>query len=446
MVRKRRHNEPSRKGEMPKQDPLGQLEQLIASLGTEGHYPPSEVVMSVLGKLTPDSPRVGSANGVYVQLMGEEPVIDGTSDYWTRQLGYRNERILELLNWVARTVGSAHMSEQSHVLADMLADFLCVLVPRGVCTLPLCGTTGTDAVESALRLAIGFVEERDGTAGKPPGEIVVLRGGFHGHSIGLDPLYVKEGGNILGHPVLRLKPGIEGAQNLPRCMEELNEVFKVSKPAIFLLETVQMSHGARVLDDDYLRRVSELCQQHGTVLIDDEVATGFGRTGKMFGFEWSGIRPGLTVVGKGITGGERALSAVLVGEEVAAALSCGKFRHGNTYSWQPGPCAAALSAIAVLMSGGYVEQAHVVGEGLRTALDSALSSFGMKIYGRGQVTGVQLPRKWRASTVVGQALKKGVRIGRGPGNTLVIAPPLTLSEDQAQVIADAVTRSIINSS
>jgi hypothetical protein len=238
------------------------------------------------------------------------------------------------------------------------------------------------------------------------------------------------------------------------CADDLETVIAREGPgtiAAFIAEPILgASAAAAVPPDDYARRVRETCRRHGIVYIDDEVMTGFGRTGRWFGIEWSGVRPDLVTCGKGMAGGYMPVGAVLASEAIADTVEgAGGFVHGFTFSHHPVTAAACLATLDILERERLVERAALMGERALARLQElrARPHVG-DVGGRGLLLAVELvadtstrrpfPRaERRAEALAARAFAEGLIVyptagcATGTeGDAVMLAPPLVVSEDE----------------
>jgi adenosylmethionine-8-amino-7-oxononanoate aminotransferase len=221
--------------------------------------------------------------------------------------------------------------------------------------------------------------------------------------------------------------------------------------AAFIAEPILgASAGAAVPPGDYTRRVRETCRRHGIVYIDDEVMTGFGRTGRWFGIEWSGAAPDLVTCGKGMSGGYMPAGAVLATDAIVETVErAGGFVHGFTFSHHPVTAAACLATLDILEREGLVERAATMGERALARLQDlrARPQVG-DVRGRGLLLAVELvagrgtrrpfPRsEKRAETVAACAFAQGLIVYASAGcatgtegDVVMLAPPLVVTDDE----------------
>jgi adenosylmethionine-8-amino-7-oxononanoate aminotransferase len=249
-------------------------------------------------------------------------------------------------------------------------------------------------------------------------------------------------------------------------VDELEAVIQREQPetiAAFIAEPILgASAGAAVPPEDYNRRAREICTKHGILYIDDEVMTGFGRTGKWFAIEWSGVQPDIVTCGKGMTGGYMPVGAVLASERIVATLAKGSgFTHGFTFSHNPVTAAAALKTLEILEEENLVERSRVMGEKLLALLEPLKQHPHIgDVRGRGLMTAVEIladkPAKKpfarserKAEAVAARAFEAGLVSYPGGGcadgvngDSIMIAPPFVVTEAELRELAAILDRSL----
>jgi adenosylmethionine-8-amino-7-oxononanoate aminotransferase len=328
-------------------------------------------------------------------------------------------------------------------------------VPPGL-TRVFFSDAGATAVEIALKMAFQHHQLRGDVERT---EFVALRGGYHGDTIGA----VSLGGIDLFHrlfapllfpvrrapqpycyrcPLGKAWPGCEMA-----CADEVERVFaaRPGKIAALVLEPVmQGADGMIAQPPGYVRRMREICDRHGALLVCDEVATGFGRTGTMFAVEQEGVVPDILTVAKGITGGYLPLAATVTTERVFESFlgsheSQRTFFHGHTYAGNPLACAAATASIRLLRQRKVIEGLPAKVEALRRALEPARAMEHVgDVRQRGLMVGIELVRDRATREEYAYALRAGHEVcmearRRGAvlrplGNVVVLMPPLAMDE------------------
>ncbi len=272
--------------------------------------------------------------------------IDGVSSLWCNVHGHRHPGIDEALRAQLDRVAHSTMLGLTHPGAAELAGRLVEIAPPGLQRV-FYSESGSTAVEIALKMAFQYWHQREGELCRRT-RFVTLEGAYHGDTLGS----VAVGGIDLFHgaygPLLfktyRVEPGDS------RKLERVLELHAREIAAVIVEPLVQGAAGIRVQPPGFLRRARELADEHGVLLIADEVATGFGRTGTMFACEQERVAPDLLCLGKGLTGGYLPLAATLATERIyegfLGAPEAGRtFFHGHTYTGNPLACAAALASL-----------------------------------------------------------------------------------------------------
>jgi ornithine--oxo-acid transaminase len=311
---------------------------------------------------------------------------------------------------------------------DQLAPFyeeLCALTGSHK-VLPM--NSGAEAVESAIKVARKWGYE---VKGVPDGqaEIIVAADNFHGRTVAIvgfstDP--TSRGGFGPFAPGFRVVPYGDAAA--------LEAAIGPNTVAV-LLEPIQGEAGVIIPPAGYLKRARELCTERNAILILDEIQTGLGRTGKLLAEEHEGVEADLTLIGKALSGGFYPVSAVLSNSEVMGVLHPGE--HGSTFGGNPLACAVARAALRVLVEEGMVENAARVGARLQASLASIRADSIREVRGRGLMIAVELHPEAGGARRICEALQaRGLLAKETHEHTIRIAPPLILTNDQADWIAD----------
>lgn len=292
------------------------------------------------------------------------------------------------------------------------------------------GCSGSDAVDTALKL-VRHVHDRGGDGER---QMVITRGrGYHGTNFGGTSVQGIEG-NRIGWGAL-----LEGVHQVPGDdIEAVSVLFAThgERIAAVLAEPVQGAGGVHPPSDGYLQGLRRLCDEHGALLVLDEVITGFGRTGSWFAAQTYDVVPDVMTFAKGVTSGYQPLSGVVVSAAVADRLADpdAMLRTGYTYSGHPAACAAAVANIAVLADERLVERASAIGDRLGPALGALVADGAVVAHrGVGAIWAVDL--EGEALPVRDRMLDAGV-VTRPIGNTLAVCPPLTISDEEIDHLVD----------
>jgi adenosylmethionine-8-amino-7-oxononanoate aminotransferase len=378
-----------------------------------------------------DAPVIERADGVHLFDVDGRRYIDGVSSLWCNVHGHRHPAIdiavKDQLDHVAHTT----MLGLSHPTAIELARRLVEIAPDGL-TRVFYSESGSTATEIALKMAFQFWQQKGGEHARRQ-RFVCLRMSYHGDTLGA----VSVGGIDLFHsmyrPLLfdavRAEPG--DAADMERVLAE-NEG---EIAAVIVEPLVQGAAGMLVQPEGYLRAVRELCDRHGVLLICDEVATGFGRTGRMFACEHEGVTPDLLCLGKGLTGGYTPLAATLITERVYEGF-LGEFEefrtffHGHTYTGNPLGCAAALANLRLFDQERTLEALEPKIDLLARLLEPVAALPAVAEVRRcGFMVGIELggfPLEARMGHQVTVEARRRGAIIRPLGDVVVLMPPLAI--------------------
>jgi len=360
--------------------------------------------------------------------------IDGVSSLWCNVHGHRQPRIDAAIRDQLDRVAHSTMLGLSHPPAIELARRLVEIAPPGL-TRVFYSDSGSTATEIALKMAFQYWRQQ---GDERRTRFISLREAYHGDTIGS----VSVGGIDLFHATYRpLLFDTLSAE--PGDIADLRRLFEAHPgeiAAVIVEPLVQGAAGMIVHPRGYLRAVRELCDEHDTLLICDEVAVGFGRTGRMWACEHEDVAPDLMCVAKGLTGGYLPLAATLATERIydgflGAHTDYRTFFHGHTYTGNPLACAAALATLDVFEEDRTLEQLQPKIDLLAQLLEPIAGRPDVaEIRRRGFMTGIELdadrypPELKIGHRVTLEARKRGA-IVRPLGNVVVLMPPLAISED-----------------
>jgi adenosylmethionine-8-amino-7-oxononanoate aminotransferase len=377
--------------------------------------------------------------------------IDGVSSLWCNVHGHRHPRIDAAVTAQLGKVAHSTMLGLSHEPAIELARRLVEIAPPGL-TRIFYSDSGSTATEIALKMAYQYWRQR----GQDRRRFVSLRMAYHGDTIGS----VSVGGIDLFHSLyepllfdsLRAEPGDIAD------MERLLAEHRGEVAAVIMEPLVQGAAGMLTHPPSYLRAVRDLCNRHGVLLILDEVATGFGRTGRMFACEHEGVAPDLMCLAKGITGGYLPLAATLTTERLYEGFlgeheEFRTFFHGHTYTGNPLACAAGIASLDVFREERTLERLQAKVALLGEALEPIAAHPAVGEVRRcGFMVGIELeehPLPVRIGHRVTLEARRRGAIIRPLGDVVVLMPPLSItSEDLGRLVGitaeaiDAVTSSL----
>jgi adenosylmethionine---8-amino-7-oxononanoate aminotransferase len=359
--------------------------------------------------------------------------IDGVSSLWCNVHGHGHPRIDAALREQLDRVAHSTMLGLSHRPGIELAQRLVELAPPGL-TRVFYSDSGSTATEIALKMAFQYWQQR-GEARRT--KFVSLRMAYHGDTIGS----VSVGGIDLFHSLYRplLFDSLHAEPGHAADMERLLAEHEGEVAAVIMEPLVQGAAGMLVHPEGYLRDVRELCDRHGVLLILDEVATGFGRTGRMFACEHEDVAPDLLCLAKGITGGYMPLAATLASERIYKGF-LGRFEefrtffHGHTYTGNPLACAAALATLDVFAEERTLEHLERKIELLAELLEPIAAHPEVNaVRRRGFMTGIELAERPLPARIGHQVTLEARRRGaviRPLGDVVVLMPPLAISDGE----------------
>jgi adenosylmethionine---8-amino-7-oxononanoate aminotransferase len=358
--------------------------------------------------------------------------IDGVSSLWCNVHGHGHPRIDAAVRDQLDRVSHSTMLGLTHRPGIELARRLVELAPLGL-TRVFYSDSGSTATEIALKMAFQYWRQK----GEPRTKFVSLRMAYHGDTIGS----VSVGGIDLFHSTYRplLFDTLQAEPGDASSMNRLLSHYSGEVAAVIMEPLVQGAAGMLVHPEGYLRAVRELCDRHGVLLILDEVATGFGRTGRMFACEHEAVAPDLLCVAKGITGGYLPLAATLATEEIYRGF-LGRFEelrtffHGHTYTGNPLACAAALASLDVFEEERTLDRLELKIDLLEQLLEPIAAHPAVReVRRRGFMTGIELAEQPLAARMGHQITLEARRRGaviRPLGDVIVLMPPLSISEGE----------------
>jgi adenosylmethionine-8-amino-7-oxononanoate aminotransferase len=372
--------------------------------------------------------------------------IDGVSSLWCNVHGHRHHYIDCAVRAQLDRVSHTTMLGLSHPPAIELAERLVEIAPPGL-TRVFYSDSGSTAAEIALKMAFQYWQQGGEDARRT--RFVSLRDSYHGDTVGS----VSVGGIDLFHSIYRplLFDSIKAEPGDAGDMERLLARHGDEVAAVVMEPLVQGAAGMIVHPEGYLRDVRELCDRHGTLLIVDEVATGFGRTGRMFACEHEGVAPDFLCLAKGLTGGYLPLAATLTSERVYEGF-LGEFEefrtffHGHTYTGNPLACAAALATLDLFEQERTLERLQPKIDLLGELLEPIAAHPAVaEVRRRGFMTGIELadyPVEQRMGhRVIMEARSRGAII-RPLGDVVVLMPPLAISEDDLRRLVSITAEAI----
>jgi len=293
--------------------------------------------------------------------------------------------------------------------------------------------TGAEGVETAIKAARRWGYRSKGVE-RDKAEIVVCEGNFHGRTATIvgfssDELYYGGFG-----------PFGPGFRKIPYSDIQALEAAITPNTVGFLVEPIQGEAGIHVPDDGYLKQARRLCDEHNVLLMLDEIQTGLGRTGRLFCYEYEGIRPDVLIVGKALGGGCFPVSGILSSKQVMdAAFKPGN--HGSTFGGNPIACTVAQVAVQVILDEGLVENSYRMGEYFRAKLVESQSPHVAEIRGKGLLIGVEIRQEsGPARPFCEKLMELGLLCKETHVSVIRFAPPLTITRDELDWALERIAR------
>lgn len=390
---------------------------------------------------------VESASGVRIRLCDGRELIDGMASWWSVIHGYNHPVLIAALKEQAEKLSHVMFGGFTHQPAVNLARTLVGITPDPL-DLVFFADSGSVAVEVAMKMAMQYFH---GAGKAEKKRFLTIRSGYHGdvfHCMSVcDPV---TGMHQIFNGVL---PEYHFADR-PECcfhdewdkddicsFEKLIDEHHASLCAVILEPIVQGAGGMRFYHPQYLKNVRKLCDHYDVLLIADEIATGFGRSGKLFACEHAGIAPDLLCVGKALTGGYLSLAAVLATREIGEIISKaepGVFMHGPTFMANPLACAVANASVTLLIESNWQERISQLEQGLRVGLAPCKVLKGVAdVRVLAGIGVVEMTAPVNMKHIQPAFVDKGVWV-RPFGHLVYVMPPYCMGMDDLAVLTGAI--------
>ncbi len=341
--------------------------------------------------------------------------LDMLSAYSALNQGHRHPRIVKALKDQADAVTVTSRAFNNDRLGDFYREVASVTGKEKV----LPANTGVEAVETAIK-AVRRWAYRVKRIPPDRAEIIACEGNFHGRTLAVvsfssEPAYRADFG-----------PFTPGFRVIPYGDLAALEAAITPNTAAFLVEPIQGEAGVRIPPSGYLAGAAELCRQHKVLLVADEIQTGLGRTGKMFGCDWEGVAPDVYVLGKALGGGVYPVSAMAANEEIMGVFEPGS--HGSTFGGNPLAAAVGIASLRVTIEEDLVGRSYRLGRRLLEGLRRLSIPRLRELRGRGLFVGIELDVN--ARPYCERLMTRGILAKETHSNVIRLAPPLVITEDE----------------
>lgn len=394
---------------------------------------------------------VERTEGVHLVLADGRTLVDGMSSWWAAIHGYNHPRLVEALTYQAQQMSHVMFGGLTHAPAVDLCDKLVALTPEPL-TRVFLADSGSVAVEVALKLALQYWQ----AVGQPAKtRIATVRGGYHGDTLGAmsvcDPVTGMHAlfRELLPKQLFAERPGPAfGAPFDETSVASLRALFAQNAQeiaALILEPIVQGAGGMRFYHPEYLRIARALCDEHDVLLILDEIATGFGRSGELFGCHHANVAPDIMCLGKALTGGMLTLAATLCTDRIQHAIASappGALMHGPTFMGNPLACAVALASVELLLASPWQARVRAIEAQLAHELAPCLAfNHVADVRVLGAIGVVELNSPVDMVRAQPAFVAEGVWL-RPFGKLVYTMPPYVIEPDQLSRVTSAMVRVI----
>ncbi|MGV9411501.1 adenosylmethionine--8-amino-7-oxononanoate transaminase [Nocardia sp. NPDC003693] len=385
---------------------------------------------------------VASAAGTRLTLADGRELVDGMSSWWAAIHGYRHPVLDAALREQAGRMSHVMFGGLTHEPAVRLSRLLVELTPEGLDKVFLCDS-GSVSVEVAVKMCLQYQR----ALGRPAKRrLLTWRGGYHGDTFTPMSVCDPEGGmhslwtDVMAEQIFAPAPPADYDPAYAAELERLITTHAGELAAVIVEPVVQGAGGMRFHDPRYLSDLRRICDAADVLLVFDEIATGFGRTGRLFAADHAGVRPDVMCVGKALTGGYLTLAAALCTTEIAETISRshGGLMHGPTFMGNPLACAVAVASLELLLSRDWQAEVAMIESGLRAGLSEARSLpavADVRVKGAIGVVELHEPVDMRKATAA--AVDAGVWL-RPFRNLVYTMPPFISTPDDVARITAAV--------
>ncbi len=396
---------------------------------------------------------VSKTQGSVISLADGTDIIDGMSSWWATIHGYNHPAITQAMHEQIELMPHIMFGGLTHQPAIELAQRLVKLTPPGLVKV-FFADSGSVAMEVAIKMALQFWISKN----KPEkNRLLTVKNGYHGDTFATMAICDPDNGmhhifshNLTQHffaPAPQMGFDIESDNSDIQAFAALLKKHHSTIAAMTLEPIVQGAGGMRFYRPDYLKQVRELCNQYDVLLIIDEIATGFGRTGKLFACEWADITPDIICVGKALTGGYMTLAATLCTTDISETISNGNpglLMHGPTFMANPLACATAIASIDLLLASPWQENIQRIEQHLQATLLPLKKLEGVsETRALGAIGVIELERDDLGPTIQALGIENGIWL-RPFGKLIYTMPAFNIPQPQLEQLTNGIIKAIQN--
>ncbi len=397
--------------------------------------------------------EVTSADGVYLRLSDGRSLIDGMSSWWCAIHGYNHPALNAAAKGQIDLMSHVMFGGITHKPAVVLCEKLASISPPGLNKVFL-SDSGSVSVEVAIKMACQYWISL-GMSRKS--RLLTIQSGYHGDTFaamsvcdpltGMHHIFKEVLTQQFFAPTPRTKFKEKWVEEDITDFKKILEAHSAEIAAVILEPIVQGAGGMHFYSPQYLIRVRELCDQYDVLLIADEIATGFGRTGELFACNWANIAPDIMCLGKALTGGYMTLAATLCSEKVSDGICKGEagcFMHGPTFMGNPLACAVANTSIDLLMKQDWKANIDRIQDQFQMRLEPfAAMSTVAEVRCLGAIGVVELHKPVDMRTIQKQFVDTGIWV-RPFGKLVYLMPPFIITNEQLGTLVDSMYRVLSN--
>lgn len=389
---------------------------------------------------------VDSATGVHLTLADGTTLIDAMSSWWAAAHGHGHPRL--------KAAAAAQIERMSHVMFGGLTHEPAARLTRNLMELTrgdfeqvFYSDSGSVSVEVAIKMALQYAR---GLGHPERTKMLTWRSGYHGDTFAAMSVCDPEGGmhsmwtGTLARQVFAPAPPTRGASPAERAtyLHELEACITEEVAALVIEPVVQGAGGMRFHDHELVRGARDICDRHGIVLVADEIATGFGRTGDLFATQAAGVVPDIMCVGKAMTGGFMTMAATLATAKVAEGMRPRALMHGPTFMANPLACAVSAAATELILEGYWREQVAGIEKQLQRGLTGLAEEPGVAdVRVLGAIGVVEMEREVNMAAATAAAVEQGVWL-RPFGRLIYIMPPFISTADEVTLMCRGVRAAV----